>query len=112
MQFNNEAKATTYRLNEQRKKFWQNFFGYKIADVWNTLKPCDVLWIRDWIWFACELKFLNVKKDLTYDMVLKKCQRQQLLTLESYYRAWWHALIIGYNKWTEKFYQFNYQPHG
>lgn len=104
----NEAEATAKRLNDMRKEHWDKFFAHKIPDIWSTLKPCDVLWCFDWRWLAMEFKFFNLKSDITREQIKKQSSRHQLITLESYKRAWWISQLVAYNKWTDKFYFYDY----
>ena len=103
-----EAAATAHRLKEKRKELWNNCWLYKVADIGNTIKPCDILWHINWQWVAIEFKLLNLKREVTIEDVKSKCAWQQLLTLESY-KAWgWLALLIWYNKQDNIFYQYTY----
>lgn len=106
--FKNEAAATTHWLKEQRNKYEEKCRLYKIPDIWNTIKPCDVLWHIEWVGVAIELKFFNIKRDITKEDILKNCSRQQLVTLETYSSWGGRWILVWYNRQTNKFYQFDY----
>lgn len=96
--FKKESEATSHRLKMVRGKYGDTIALYKIADIGNTLKPCDILWVwLWWTWIAIEFKLLHISSDkCTYEKVLSKTQRQQIATLECYKRAWWLAWLIVY----------------
>lgn len=111
MVFKKESEATTYRLNQQRKLYGNKVYLYKIWDIGNTLKPCDVLWA--WLWgqaIAIEFKLLHIDSaKCTYEKVLSKVQWQQLITLESYRRTWWKAWLIAYCDKSDDFIIYDYK---
>lgn len=111
MTFKKESEATTARLNQQRKIYWDKIALHKIGDIWNTLKPCDVVGVRLWgIWIAIEFKLVHTSVEkTTYEKVLSKVQRQQIATLESYKRAGWMALIIAYSDKDDDFIIYDYR---
>lgn len=111
MTFKKESEATTVRLNQQRKIYWDKIALHKIGDIWNTLKPCDVVGVRLWgIWIAIEFKLVHTSVEkTTYEKVLSKVQRQQIATLESYKRAGWIALIIAYSDKDDDFIIYDYR---
>lgn len=111
MVFKKESEATTYRLNQQRKTYGDKIFLYKIWDIGNTLKPCDVVWVwHGWQAIAIEFKLLHiVSSKCTYEKVLSKVQWQQIATLESYKRAGWIAWLIAYCDWDDRFITYDYK---
>ena len=106
-----ESEATTFRLNKMREKYGDTVFLYKIWDIGNTLKPCDVVgaWLG-WQAIAIEFKLLHLDSaKCTYEKVLPKVQRQQLATLECYARAGWIAWLIAYCDKTNDFIIYDYK---
>lgn len=110
MKYSTEAQATTARLKSIRE-YDKTIFLYKIPDIWNTLKPCDILWIwKDWIWIAIEFKHSkSVSDKMNYDKIIKKVQMNQLMTLESYHRAWGYARVACYCEWDNTFIFYDYK---
>ncbi|HPC34852.1 MAG TPA: hypothetical protein PLP73_04230 [Candidatus Absconditabacterales bacterium] len=106
--FTTEAAATAHRLKEKRKELGNNCWLYKVADIGNTIKPCDILGHINGQGVAIEFKLLNLKREVTIEDVKSKCAWQQLLTLESYKAGGGLALLIGYNKQDNIFYQYTY----
>lgn len=94
-----------------REKYGDAVFLYKIWDIGNTLKPCDVVgaWLG-WQAIAIEFKLLHLDSaKCTYEKVLPKVQRQQLATLECYARAGWIAWLIAYCDKTNDFIIYDYK---
>lgn len=109
--FSKESTATTFRMNKMREKYGDKVFLYKIWDIGNTLKPCDVVgvWIG-WQSIAIEFKLLHVTSEkCTYEKVKSKVQRQQLATLEAYHRAGGIAWVIAYCDKSNEFLIYNYK---
>ena len=111
MVFKKESEATTYRLNKMRKTYGDEIFLYKISDIGNTLKPCDVVWA--WLWgqaIAIEFKLMHIESSkCTYEKVLSKVQWQQIATLESYKRAGWLAWLVAYCDRSDDFILYDYK---
>lgn len=109
--FTKESEATTFRLNKMREKYGDTIFLYKIWDIGNTLKPCDVVgaWLK-WKAIAIEFKLLHIDSSkCTYKKVLSKVQWQQIATLENYKRAGGISLLIAYCDKTNDFIIYDYK---
>ena len=108
----NEAEATTFLLQFFRKQE-ENWIAYKIRDIWNVSKPCDVIWFDDkgHVIYA-EIKYCSSKKEPTLDWAISKLEPHQYVTL-SRVDACSHkkleALIIVYHKLSWYFYFFSLQ---
>ena len=108
---NSEARITKNFINLLIKKYTHHIWLYKIPDVWNSLKPFDVIWCYKWKWLSFEFKYIN-KLECDYKNVLSLVQWNQILNLKKFAISWWLSYIVVYNKATKKYFIHNINNGG
>lgn len=100
--FDSEREFTK-RVNEWLRLEW--FWSYKIRDDSAAEKPFDIVWIKDWSFYAIECKYLNKpkKKNYTIDEIEEnskaKLEIHQYLNLSLILEKQWYSYIFTYYDW-------------
>ena len=91
-EFKNSYKSEKDFQTDYIKWLKENgFWVYKLPDIWFTLKPFDIIAVRDWEASAIELKYWRVD---TYDKIYKMLRPNQIGWLLHFKEHWGNSLIV------------------
>ena len=79
---------------------------YKLPDIGYTLKPFDIVALKDWKATAIELKYGRVD---TYDKIYKMLRPNQVGWLLHFQEHWWESLVIGWDKADKQIYEYKFK---
>jgi len=107
LEFNNEKEFQAYVVKDLKDNW---YWVYKLPDIGYTLKPFDIIALKDWKATAIELKYGRVN---TYERIYKMLRPNQVWWLLHFQEHWWIPLIIGWDKKENKSYTyiFKYQNY-
>ena len=86
---------------KQLKEDWYRV--YKLPDIGYTLKPFDIVALKDGKALAIELKYGNVS---TYDKIYKMLRPNQVWWLLHFQEHWGNSKVIGWDKKENKMYEY------
>lgn len=105
VKWHTEAEITTQLLQDLRK----SMRAYKIPDIWNSLKPFDILWVNDWCWIAIEVKVIKKKKYTIwiddFDWLLEP---HQIINLKEFKQNGWLTYLAWFYPDLKKIFIFLY----
>ena len=81
------------------------YWVYKLPDIWYTLKPFDIVAVKDGIVYWIELKYWNVDE---YDKIYKMLRPNQVGWLKHLQEHWGKSLIVWRDKKTEQVFQYDF----
>ena len=79
---------------------------YKLPDTSFTLKPCDIIWCKDWKFIAIELKYGRLN---TYDRIYKMLRPNQVWWLLHIQEHWGVSKIIWRDNKDNKIYEYDFK---
>lgn len=100
--YNSEREFVTAYLKDMKEN---GEWVYKLPDLWFTLKPFDVISIKEWVPYAIEFKYGNVN---TYEKIYKMLRPNQIWWLKKFQDAGWKSMVIGWDTKEEKIYSYEY----
>jgi len=83
------------------KEDW--YWVYKLPDIGYTLKPFDIVALKDWKFTAIELKYGNVNE---YDKIYRMLRPNQVWGLLHVQEHWGISIIAGWDKKENKMYEY------
>lgn len=99
---NEKAFQTAYIKYLKENGYWV----YKLPDVGYTLKPFDIVALKDGKALAIELKYGIVD---TYDKIYKMLRPNQVWWLLHFQQHWGTSAIIGWDKAQKQIYCYNFK---
>lgn len=102
-QFKNEKEFQS-QLIKELKEWWYRV--YKFPDIWYTLKPFDLIAVKDWKPIAIELKYWRVD---TYEKIYKMLRPNQVGWLLHFQQHWGISLVMWRDKKTNKEYSYPFK---
>ena len=100
--FKNEKDFQKHYVNELRNEW---YWVYKLPDIGYTLKPFDIVAVKEWVVYWIELKYWNVD---TYDKIYKMLRPNQVGWLKHLQEHWWKSLIVGRDKKSNSIFQYDF----
>ena len=82
------------------------YWVYKFPDIGYTLKPFDLIALKDGKAVAIELKYWRVD---TYDKIYKMLRPNQVGWLLHFQEHWWTSIISGWDKKENKVYTYTFK---
>lgn len=82
------------------------YWVYKLPDIGYTLKPFDIVALKNWRFIAIELKYWNVD---TYDKIYKMLRPNQVGGLLHVQEHWCTSMIVWRDKKDNKIYKYNFK---
>lgn len=79
---------------------------YKLPDIGYTLKPFDIIAVKDWKPLAIELKYWRLD---TYDKIYKMLRPNQVWWLHHFQEHWGSSAIIWFDKQTKQVYCYKFK---
>ncbi len=84
-------------------------WAYKIPDIGNSLKPFDILWVKDWYWVAIEVKIIKKKKFIFWlDDFNWLLEPHQIINLKEFKQNGWLAYLAWFYPDLKKIFIFSY----
>lgn len=98
--YNNEKEFQSAYVKYLRNSW---YWVYKLPDIGYTLKPFDIVALRNGSALAVELKYGNVD---TYDKIYKMLRPNQVWWLLHFQQQWWMSVIVWWDKKTKQIYSY------
>ena len=100
LEFKNEKEFQSEYI-KTLKDDW--YWVYKLPDIGYTLKPFDIVALKDWKFVAIELKYGRVN---TYDKIYKMLRPNQVGWLLHVMEHWGISFVVGRDKKENKLYEY------
>ena len=100
--FKNEKEFQSAFIKDLKE---DGYWVYKFPDIGYTLKPFDLIALKDGKITAIELKYGSVN---TYDKIYKMLRPNQVGGLLHFQEHWGISLIVGWDKKESKVYSYTF----
>lgn len=100
--YKNEKAFQADYIKAMREDGW---WVYKLPDVSYTLKPFDMICMKDGVCVAIELKYGRVD---TYERIYKMLRPNQVGWLQHFQEHWWISKIVWRDKKDNKSYEYDF----